>query len=80
MCCNPCRGGAVTYRYHYNQLTEINYPDHPANNVYYTYGAMGAADNAAGRIVLQEDGSGWLKFSYGKLGEVVENNRTYGDF
>ncbi len=70
-------GDSVKYNYHYNQLTSIIYPENPANNVYYTYGAMGAADNAAGRIVLQEDASGWQKFSYGKLGEVTKNIRTF---
>ena len=42
-----------------------------------TYGAPGAVGNRAGRIMLQEDASGWQVFSYGKLGEVTENIRTF---
>lgn len=42
----------------------------------YTYGAPGASDNRAGRIVLQEDASEAQEFFYGPLGEVVKNVRT----
>ncbi len=70
-------GRTITYRYDHNRLTDVEYPDYPANNVHYTYGDSTATDNGKGRIVQQEDGSGWQKFSYGKLGEVVENNRTF---
>ena len=47
------------------------------NNVHYTYGSMGDTNNCAGRISSIEDASGWQKFSYGKLGEVTENIRTF---
>ena len=33
--------------------------------------------NAVGKVVFQEDASGWQKFSYGKLGELNENIRTF---
>jgi YD repeat-containing protein len=57
-------------------LTDITYPQHPENNVKYTYGATGATDNRARRIVLQEDATGAQEFFYGPLGEVVKNIRT----
>ncbi|MBO2524002.1 MAG: hypothetical protein CW336_09185, partial [Bacteroidetes bacterium] len=47
------------------------------NNVHYTYGSMGDTNNCAGRIAAIEDASGWQKFSYGKLGEVTKNIRTF---
>jgi|GEM_PF-1577544 len=73
-------GDSVFYNYHFNQLRDIFYPRYPANNVHYRYGALNAthlAINAVGRVVYQEDASGWQKFSYGKLGEVTENIRTF---
>ena len=69
---------SVLYRYHYNQLTDVLYPRYPANNVHYTYGTSSDANiNAVGKIVFQEDASGWQTFKYGKLGEVIENIRTF---
>ena len=67
----------IQYRYNYNRLTDVEYPDHPANNVHYTYGDSTAGNNGKGRVVMQEDGSGWQTFKYGKLGEVTENIRTF---
>ncbi|MCQ2270346.1 MAG: hypothetical protein MJZ52_03845 [Bacteroidales bacterium] len=71
-------GEVLNYRYHYNQLTDIFCSHYPGNNVHYEYGT--AADtntNAVGKVVYQEDASGWQKFSYGKLGEVTKNIRTF---
>ncbi len=71
------KGDVAQYTYFYNQLTDITYPAYPASNVHYTYGAMGAAHNRAGKIVMQEDASGWQEFFYGKMGEVTKNIRTF---
>ena len=71
------RGQTITYRYDHNRLTDVVYPDNPANNVHYTYGDSVAGNNSKGRIVLLEDGSGFQTFKYGKLGEVIENIRTF---
>ena len=38
---------------------------------------MGDTNNCAGRIATIEDASGWQKFSYGKMGEVTKNIRTF---
>ncbi len=70
-------GDTVRYDYLYNLLTRISYPKYPANNVRYVYGIPGSPDNTAGKIVLQEDASGWQTFKYGKLGEITENIRTF---
>jgi hypothetical protein len=50
--------GAIRYSYNFERLESITYPQNPENNVSYTYGAAGATDNRAGRIVLQEDATG----------------------
>ena len=71
-------GEILDYQYNYNQLTDIFCSHYPGNNVHYEYGT--AADtntNAVGKVVLQEDASGWQTFSYGKLGEVTQNIRTF---
>ena len=72
------QGDTIRYWYDHNRLTEIQYPLHPENNVHYTYGTMAdTVYNAAGKVILLEDGSGWQTFKYGKLGEVTENIRTF---
>jgi RHS repeat-associated protein len=71
----------IRYRYDYNMLFEINYPEHYENDVHYKYGVPGnplhQAANAVGRIYMIEDGSGFQKLGYGKMGEVTENMRTF---
>ena len=69
---------SIKYKYYYNLLTDIEYPNYPANNIHYTYGTIAdTATNSAGKIKIQEDGSGFQSFKYGKLGEVIENIRTF---
>lgn len=72
-------GDSVIYNYHFNQLRDIIYPRYPANNVHYRYGSLNATNlaiNAVGRVIYQEDASGWQKFEYGKLGELTDVRRT----
>ena len=72
------KGDVTQYNYHYNQLTDITYPAYPANHVHYEYGTLSHAGiNAVGKVIMQEDASGWQKFEYGKLGEVTKNMRTF---
>ena len=69
---------SVIYGYNFNQLMSVKFPRYPANNVYYQYGTSADANiNAVGKVVRQEDASGWQTFKYGKLGEVTENIRTF---
>ncbi|MCB0126972.1 MAG: hypothetical protein KDE58_32150, partial [Caldilineaceae bacterium] len=68
-------GGQIEYSYAYNRLTGISYPD-GTPNVRYTYGAPGAPNNGAGRIVQVEDGARVQLRQFGRLGEVVEETTT----
>ncbi len=69
-------GKQISYRYNFNRLISVSYPDNPGNDVSYTYGAPGAPNNGAGRIVSVTDASGTLVRSYDQLGEVTEEART----
>lgn len=66
----------ITYDYNFNRLEKIVYPDHPENNVTYTYGNKNARHNRVGRLMLQEDATGAQEFYYGRLGELTEVRRT----
>ena len=66
----------ITYTYDHERLTNITYPENSQNDVTYTYGDAGAAENRAGHIVLQEDATGSQEFFYNQLGAVTKNIRT----
>src|SRR5581483_2361892 len=55
-------------------------PNFPGNNVSYTYGAPGAAGNAAGRISRIASQMGIEERQYGKLGETVYEKKTVNTF
>ncbi|MGQ0837718.1 SpvB/TcaC N-terminal domain-containing protein [Actinokineospora sp.] len=69
-------GQAIEYDYQFNRLAAIRYPVFPANNVTYTYGAPGAADNTANRVSTVDDGAGAVSRAYGPLGELTRETRT----
>ena len=62
--------------YEFTRLKSITYPSFPENNVTYTYGAPGASDNRANRLVTISDESGTEERFYGRLGEIVKSTRT----
>ena len=64
---------AINYFYDYNRLKKIDYPT--STDVEYYYGAPGADENRAGRIVKITDESGTTEFSYGKLGEEIKTTK-----
>ncbi len=66
----------IKYAYEKNRLKQVSYPNHPENNVTYTYGGVNADFNRVGRVALVEDGSGATEFYYGKMGEIVKQRRT----
>lgn len=66
---------AVSYDYQFNRLAAIRYPVFTGNNVAYTYGAPGAANNGADRLIEIRDASGVTKREYGVLGEVTKETR-----
>ena len=65
------KGKEIRYAYDYNRLKSITYPDFPENNVAYFYGAPGAPENAASRIVKVTSEAGTETRGYGPLGELV---------
>ncbi len=71
-------GDSVKYYYNYHLLTDVRYPRYPANDVHYSYGTNSdTAINAVGRVIFQEDASGWQSFKYDKLGNISENIHTF---
>src|ERR1051326_1496533 len=71
----------VRYDYEFIRLKTISYPVFTGNNVTYTYGAPGAPDNGAGRVVSVPDAAGTQTSKFGPLGEVVSQtlNTTGSD-
>ncbi len=66
----------ISYNYDFNRLSTITYPQFTENNVTYVYGAPGAADNRANRIVTVSDESGSDERFYDVLGNVVKSIRS----
>ncbi|MBP2329516.1 RHS repeat-associated protein [Kibdelosporangium banguiense] len=69
---------AIEYDYDFTRVTGIRYPIFTGNNVKYTYGALGAPENGAGRITEIRDAAGTVTRGYGPLGEVSRQTRTLG--
>ena len=66
---------SIKYEYEFNRLVKINNPG-KEKDVLYTYGKPGAANNRAGRIVQISDESGLTELFYGRLGEVIQTDKT----
>ncbi|MFI6698967.1 SpvB/TcaC N-terminal domain-containing protein [Streptomyces sp. NPDC050509] len=69
-------GQSIEYDYDYARVKAVRYPKFPANDVTYSYGAPGAADNAASRITEVRDAAGTTTRGYGPLGELTRETRT----
>ena len=67
---------AIRYDYDFNRLADIRYPTFTGNDVIYTYGAPGAPNNGANRVVHIQDAAGTVDRSYGPLGELASETRT----
>jgi RHS repeat-associated protein len=65
----------IGYEYALHRLTRIDYPG-AADDVTYTYGGMGAADNGAGQVVRSEDGSRIQANVYDPAGNIVRQATT----
>ena len=70
----------IHYVYDYNRITDIELPNLPdgsanPNNVHYGY-LNGGYGNNSGRMYTKSDGTGYTVYSYGKMGEIVSENRT----
>ncbi len=69
---------AIEYDYDFTRVTAVRYPVFTGNNVKYTYGALGAPENGAGRITEIRDAAGTVTRGYGALGETTRETRTLG--
>ena len=68
-------GSRIDYSYDgFNRVVKIEYPE--GGEVEYEYGAYGAANNAAGKVVSVRDEAGETRYEYGKLGEITKEMRT----
>ncbi|MDQ0593659.1 RHS repeat-associated protein [Chryseobacterium ginsenosidimutans] len=70
----------IHYLYDHNRLTDIELPSLPdgsvnPNNVHYGY-LNGGYGNNSGRMYTKSDGTGYTVYTYGRMGEVVSENRT----
>jgi RHS repeat-associated protein len=70
----------IHYIYDHNRLTDIELPNLPdgsvnPNNVHYGY-LNGGYGNNSGRMYTKSDGTGYTVYAYGKMGEIVSENRT----
>ncbi|MDO9384542.1 MAG: SpvB/TcaC N-terminal domain-containing protein [Hyphomicrobiaceae bacterium] len=70
----------ITYNYDFNRIATAVYPQFPANNATYTYGAPGAPFNRAGRAWQIQAESGVRQRDFGPLGEIVKEVRTVDSF
>lgn len=66
------RNQLSTYTYNYNQLLQEQYD---TDITTYTYGSSSATGNKRGRITSIQDLSGMRTFSYGPLGEIIDEQR-----
>lgn len=74
---NVLRANGQYIQYEYdtmNRLTKIDYPI--SIDTTYKYGVAGTENNCAGRIVTTTDESGSIEYQYGKIGEIVREERT----
>src|SRR3990170_1773861 len=69
-------GQQVTYDYDFTRLKSVSYPQFAGNNITYTYGAPGAANNTAGRITKVTSQGGTEERTYGPLGELAKQTWT----
>ncbi len=72
------RGQFIVYDHEFNRLRSIDYPSttDPLADVRLTYGAAGAPNYAAGRLIRRDDASGFETRGYGRLGEVIRTDRS----
>ena len=66
----------ITYTYDRGRLTNITYPNHPANNVACYYGDNSEQNGRKGRLAFRDDGSGGIEYEYDNMGNVKATLRT----
>lgn len=68
-------GAQIAYNYDIDRLVSVDYAG-GTPDVTYTYGAAGASDNGAGRVIRVRDAARDQSLSYGKDGEVTRERTT----
>jgi YD repeat-containing protein len=66
----PKEDDIVEYKYQFNQLTDVIYPNSPAENLHFVYGDKNAPHNRVGLVSLATDATGVHEFYYGRQGEI----------
>lgn len=72
------QGQYISYHYEYNRPKGVIFPQPQSgtgnlSDVIYEYGDSG---NQTGRLIFQQDASGFQWFEYGNMGELIYNQRT----
>jgi len=65
-------GKKIQYKYNFDQLTTVEYPDH---TVKFEYGQQSGINEERGRLIKQTDRTGTQAFKYDLWGNVRENMR-----
>jgi len=70
----------IQYKYDHNRLAAVELPDLPngnpnPNTSWYTYGLAGTGNNS-GKLIAKYDGTGNTRYMYGRMGEVLSEERT----
>lgn len=66
----------IKYKYDYNRLVAVEYPNFPYNNIKLHYGDKNAKYNRVGQIAYVEDAVGVQELFYGNMGEISKIRRT----
>ena len=66
----PKENDDVEYKYRFNQLTDVIYPNSPAENLHFVYGDKNTPHNRVGLVSLATDATGVHEFYYGRQGEI----------
>jgi YD repeat-containing protein len=69
------KGGQIKYSYDaFSRLIKTDYPE--STDIVQEYGASGADNNGAGKVISRTDESGTVTYEYGKLGEMTQETRS----
>ena len=68
-------GEQIKYTYDaFNRLIKTDYPE--STDIVQEYGAAGAENNGAGKVISRTDESGTITYEYGELGEMTQETRS----
>jgi len=71
------RGKGEQIKYGYDAFSRLILTDYPkSTDCVQEYGAPGADNNGAGKVIRRSDESGSVSYEYGKLGELTQETRS----